>query len=116
MVTTYFPSREAVRRFKCRVGEITSRKVVHIKDERALANELNRFMVGWTGYFNHSNASETYNHLQRFVEWKFAKFMCFRHHYTKLSFRMGGSLECYRYGLTKLTGRISHVRPSIAVR
>jgi Group II intron, maturase-specific domain len=81
-----------------------------------LANELNRFMVGWTGYFNHSNASETYNHLQRFVEWKFAKFICFRHHYTKLSFRLGGFLECYKYGLTKLTGRISYARPSIAVR
>jgi RNA-directed DNA polymerase len=116
MVTTYFPSREAVRRFKRRVGEIASRKVTHLKDERMLANELNRFMVGWTGYFNHSNASETYNHLQRFVEWKFAKFICFRHHYTKLSFRLGGFLECYKYGLTKLTGRISYARPSIAVR
>jgi group II intron reverse transcriptase/maturase len=116
MVTIFFPSLEAGRRFKHRVGEMASRKVAHLKDERTLVRELNRFIVGWTSYFNHSNASETYNHLQSFVEWKFAKFMCFRHHYTKLSFRHGGFLTCYRYGLVKLTGRISQAKLPIAVR
>ena len=54
--------------------------------------ELTRLIIGWSNYYNHSNAAETYNHLQRFIEWKFAKFMCFRHHYTKLSYGLGGFL------------------------
>jgi group II intron reverse transcriptase/maturase len=116
MVTLFFPSKDAVKRFKGKVGALTSRSVVHLKDEEKLALELNRLIFGWSNYFNHSNAAETYNHLQRFIEWKFAKFMCFRHQYTRLSYALGGFLECYKYGLAKLSGRIFHaVNPPCVV-
>ena len=116
MVTMFFPSKDAVKRFKGKVGALTSRSVVHLKDEEKLALELNRLIFGWSNYFNHSNAAETYNHLQRFIEWKFAKFMCFRHHYTRLSYALGGFLDCYKYGLAKLYGRIFHdVNPPCVV-
>ena len=115
MVTVFFPSRDAVKRFKGKVAMMASRKVVHLKDEKELSDELNKLIIGWANYYNHSNASETYNHLQRFIEWKFAKFMCFRHHYTKLSYGLGGFLGCYKYGLAKLNGRLSHaVNPPCA--
>ena len=116
IVTLFFPSKDAVKRFKGKVGALTARSIVHLKDEEKLVLELNRFIVGWSNYFNHSNAAETYNRLQRFVEWKFAKFICFRHHYTRLSYALGGFLDCYKYGLAKLNGRIFHgVNPPCVV-
>jgi hypothetical protein len=42
--------------------------------------------------------------------------MCFRHQYTRLSYALGGFLECYKYGLAKLSGRIFHaVNPPCVV-
>jgi RNA-directed DNA polymerase len=102
MVTVFFPSKKAVGRFKEKVRALTAKDTVHLKDEKKLALELNRLIVGWSNYFNCSDAFETYKRLQRFIEWKFARFMCFRHHWRRFSFRYGGLWECYRYGLAKL--------------
>lgn len=108
-VTRFFPSKDAVVRFKGKVKALTSKRVVHLKDEKKLVLQLNRLIWGWSNYFNCSYASETYNGLQRFIEWKFAKFICFKHHYKQLSYRFGGVLVCYKYGLVRLAGRICHV-------
>jgi len=102
MVTVFFPSKNAVDRFKDKVRALASKMVVHLKDEEKLALELNRLIVGWSNYFNCSDAFETYKRLQRFIEWKFAKFMCFKHQWRRFSFRYGGLWECYRHGLAKL--------------
>jgi RNA-directed DNA polymerase len=106
--TVFFPSQKAAEKFKAKVRTITSKSIVHLKDERQLARELNSLIRGWTNYFNHSHASETYRHLQRFVLWKFCKFISFKHHYRMPAYKYGGLLEPYKYGLKRLTGRISY--------
>lgn len=108
-VALFFPSRDAVQRFKERVRVIASIKTCHLKDERQLAWELNLFMRGWSNYFNHSHASEAYNHLQEFVRWKFKQFIRFRHKLSHLAVRYRSFNEPSRYGLMQLTGRISHL-------
>lgn len=105
MVTVYHPSKKAVERFKDKVRVLTARRLAFSKDEERLVLELNRLIVGWSNYFNHSNVLGTYLRLQRFVEWRFAKFRCFRHKRRRLSFRFG-LLDCYMFGLAKLAGRI----------
>ncbi len=107
-VTHFFPSRGATERFREKVGVFASKKVSHIKDEDQLAQELNSFIIGWTSYFNHSHASETYNHLQHFVEWKFRQFIRFKHGYGRLAVSHGSFEQPATYGLTRLSGRISY--------
>jgi group II intron reverse transcriptase/maturase len=102
VVTVFFPSKNAVGRFKDKVRTLACKAVCGLKDEEKLVLELNRLIVGWSNYFNCSDAFETYKRLQRFLEWKFAQFMCFRHHWRRFSFRYGGLWECYRHGLAKL--------------
>jgi RNA-directed DNA polymerase len=104
-VTVYHPSKKAVERFKGKVRILTARHLAFSKDEKRLVLELNRLIVGWSNYFNHSNVLGTYLRLQRFLEWRFAKFRCFRHKRRCLSFRFG-LLDCYGFGLAKLAGRI----------
>jgi RNA-directed DNA polymerase len=105
LVTVYYPSKKAVGRFKDKVRVLTAKRLAFSKDEERLVLELNRLIVGWSNYFNHSNALGTYLRLQRFLEWRFAKFCCFRHKQRRLSFRYG-LLDCYGFGLAKLAGRI----------
>ena len=79
MMTVFFLSKNAVDRFKDKVRALASKSVVHLKDEEKLALELKWLIVGWSNHFNCCDAFETYKRLQRFIEWKFAKFMCFKH-------------------------------------
>ena len=48
VVTVFFPSKNAVERFKDKVRALTSKSVVGLKDEEKLALELNRLIVGWS--------------------------------------------------------------------
>jgi RNA-directed DNA polymerase len=105
-MTHFFPSKGAAGRFREKVRVLASKNVTRTKDERQLAQELNSLIIGWTGYFNHSHASETYNHLQHFVEWKFRQFIRFKHGYRRLAASHGSLEQPAAYGLTRLSGRI----------
>ena len=107
VLTHFFPSRGALMRFKEKVRFMAVRRFSGAKDERQLAKELNLFMTGWSNYFNHSNAGMAYTRLQEFVEWKFRKFICFRHKITRLAASHNGYREPRSYGLMRLSGRIS---------
>jgi hypothetical protein len=106
--THFFPSRDAARRFRERVGVLAAKNVSHTKDEGQLARELNAFIRGWCNYFNHSHASETYNHLQHFLEWKFRQFIRFKHGIRRLAASHNSFEQPSMHGLIRLTGRISY--------
>jgi RNA-directed DNA polymerase len=108
-VTRFFPSKSAVRKFRDKVRELTRRTVTHTKDEFQLVKELNSLIIGWSNYFNHSNASETYGDLQHYVEWKFRQFMRFKHQIRRLAAKYDSFNQPFRFGLKRLAGRISHV-------
>jgi len=116
VLTHFFPSRAALMRFKEKVRFMTARRFSSAKDELQLANELNLFMRGWSNYFNISNAGRAYTRLQEFVEWKFRKFICFRHKWTRLAASHKAYREPRSYGLMRLSGRISRswVKPNAA--
>jgi RNA-directed DNA polymerase len=108
-VTRFFPSKSAVRKFRDKVRDLTRRTITHTKDESQLAKELNLLIIGWSNYFNHSNASETYGDLQHYVEWKFRQFMRFKHQIRRLAAKYDSFNQPFRFGLKRLAGRISHV-------
>jgi hypothetical protein len=107
VLTHFFPSRDALMRFKEKVRFMTAKRFCDDKDEKQLAKELNLFMTGWSNYYNHSNAARTYTRLQEFVEWKFRQFIRFRHKLTRLSESHEGYRQPRSYGLMRLSGRIS---------
>jgi RNA-directed DNA polymerase len=110
-VTYFRPSSDSVASFKDKVREIIPVTRTHISSETEAVEMLNKLIVGWSNYFNHSHALYTYIHLQRFIEWKIAKFYSIKH---KLSWTpMKSSFFLWLYhalGLRKLAGNISYIR------
>jgi RNA-directed DNA polymerase len=106
-VTYVRPSSESVANFKDKVRTIIPITAAHVVTEAEAIAKLNKLIVGWSNYFNHSNAKYTYRHLQRFVEWKLAKFHSAKH---KLSWTKAGLYQLvYRtLGLRMLSGNISY--------
>ena len=83
-VTIFQPSRKAVRNFREKAKQILNRKNLAINEDEAV-RRINHLITGWTNYFNHTNASRTYNVLQRFIDWLFHKFIAYRHKKRSLS-------------------------------
>jgi RNA-directed DNA polymerase len=109
-MTRFFPSKLAERRFRDKVKLLTAKSVTHVKDEKQLAQELNQLITGWSNYFNHSTASQSYGDLQRYIEWKFRQFIRFKHQIRRLATRFDSYGQPYKFGLKRLAGRISHIR------
>ena len=108
-VTYFYPSKKAAERFRSKVRELTKKSIVHLRSVEQVIENLNLLIMGWSNYFNHSTASNTYNSLQHFLEWKFRKYIAYKYQYRKASTHhtMGGAL--YQMGLRRLTGRIQYV-------
>ena len=106
-VTIFQPSRKAVRNFREKAKQILNRKNLAINEDEAV-RRINHLITGWTNYFNHTNASRTYNVLQRFIDWLFHKFIAYRHKKRSLSLSDNIYTRIYRKKLSSMTGIIQH--------
>ena len=115
-MTRMFPSAKSVRKFRDKVRDISSRKKAFKKDESTVIAEMNTLIRGWTGYFNHTNASRIYRSLSKYIYWRLWKFFCFRHkvRHSAMDSRNGIRFKQLIRGLLPLTGRISYLRKSNA--
>lgn len=108
-VTSFFPSVSATKHFREKVRIILNRKRAHFISEEQLVKEMNIFTTGWTNYFNHAQSTLAYRRLERFIEWKFSKFLAYRHKYRRPSPQFHPHAEPYSMGLKRLAGRISYL-------
>ncbi len=108
-VTRFFPSPSAMGHFREKVKYLINRKRSHFVSKESVIKELNLLITGWTNYFNHAQSTAAYRRLQRFIEWKYAKFLAYRHKYRRPSGKFKPHLEPYSMGLKHLTGRISYL-------
>ena len=106
-VTIFQPSRKAVRNFREKAKQILNRKNLAINEDEAV-RRINHLITGWTNYVNHTNASRTYNVLQRFIDWLFHKFIAYRHKKRSLSLSDNIYTRIYRKKLSSMTGIIQH--------
>lgn len=73
-----------MKNFREKAKQVLNRKNLAIDEEEAMRG-LNYLIMGWTNYFNHTNASRTYNVLQKFIDWLFYKFMAYKYRKRGLS-------------------------------
>jgi len=109
-VTRFFPSQEAKSNYRRKLCEIASTRYCSVKSERQLVDEANRLILGWSSYFNHSNANGAYQRLQLFTERRLIYFMRRKHRPKFLSIDTCSKALNGRLGLSKLFGRISYTR------
>lgn len=108
-VTRLFPPVSATGHFRERVRTLLNRKMAHFIDEEHVVKKMKLFITGWTNYFNHAQSTLTCRRLERFIEWKFSKFIAYRHKYRRASARFHPHVEPYSMGLMRLAGRISYL-------
>ena len=71
-----FPSKDAQRNIRLRIKYFTKRRAPVPPVE--FVGEINRTVRGWVNYFAHTNASEAFRTLQRFINIRFRRYLTFR--------------------------------------
>ena len=71
-----FPSKSAQQRIRKRIKYFTQRRAP-IKPEE-FVKQVNEAVLGWMNYFRHTNASEAFRRLQRFINTRFRRYLNYR--------------------------------------
>src|SRR5215216_1894624 len=101
-----WPSREAMRRARERIREITHRKRLRLPVEW-IVQDLNRFLRGWGGYFRYGHSAHHFERISNYALKRLALFVAKRH---KRAPGYGLSVVVYmspnRLGLINLDGTV----------
>src|SRR6266496_3788647 len=106
-----WPSRQAMRRARERIRELTERKRLSRPVEE-IVQELNRFLRGWGGYFRYGNSARHFDQISTYALKRLASFVAKRHGHAP---GYGMSVVAYRstnrIGLISLNGTVVAPRP-----
>lgn len=86
-VTYNFPSVKAVDRFRKEVKQVLQRRIAHQIPMVYVIRRLNDLIRGWYRYYNHTNASQIFRRLNKYIQWKVAKHYCQIHRIRRVSSR-----------------------------
>lgn len=73
-----WPSERAMRAARERIREVTDRRLLFRPPEE-IAADLNRFLIGWGGYFRRGNSSRQFDEIDLFAFDRLARFLGERH-------------------------------------
>ena len=71
-----FPSKDSQRNIRRRIKFFTKRRAPVPPDE--FVRQINQAVRGWANYYRHTNASQAYRALQRFINTRFRRYLNFR--------------------------------------
>jgi RNA-directed DNA polymerase len=92
-----FPAKRAQQKIRNRLKYLTSRRApVSPKEFIELVNPVVR---GWTNYFLHTNASDAFRRLQRFINTRFRRYLTFRRKGRGFGWRRHPNSKLYAMGL-----------------
>ncbi len=101
-----WPSREAMKRARERIRELTDRKRLRLPVE-VIVQDLNRFLRGWGGYFRYGQSARHFTRISNYAVQRLALFVAKRH---KRASGYGLSVVVYmspnRLGLINLDGTV----------
>jgi RNA-directed DNA polymerase len=109
-----WPSERAVRRARERIRSHTARRWL-LLDVESIVLRLNRFLVGWRGYFAFGNSTVVFHDLDEFVAERMARFISNKHGHHGRNYGLRVLIDHDYLGLTRLVGNVRH-GPAYAVR
>jgi RNA-directed DNA polymerase len=71
-----FPSKSAQQRIRNRIKHFTKRRAP-IKPAE-FVKQVNEAVLGWMNYYRHTNASDAFRRLQRFINTRFRRYLNYR--------------------------------------
>lgn len=76
MVIYLSPSKDSQRNIRRRIKYFTKRRAPVPPDE--FVRQINQVVRGWVNYYRHTNASDAFRMLQRFINTRFRRYLTFR--------------------------------------
>ena len=86
-VSDNYPSVKAIKRFRKGVKQVLQKRTAHQIPMVYVIRRLNDLIRGWYNYYNHTNASQIFRHLNKYIQWKAAKHYCQIHKIRRVSSR-----------------------------
>ncbi len=71
-----FPSKDSQRTIRRRIKYFTKRRAPIPPDE--FVGQINQAVQGWVNYYTHTNASQAFRALQRFINTRFRRYLTYR--------------------------------------
>ena len=102
-----WPSKRAVRAAKQKIREHTDRRWLLLPVEE-IVKDLNRFLVGWRGYFRYGNSTMVFHDLDRFVTDRMARFIANKHGYRGRNYGLLVLMGNGYLGLQRLVGSVRY--------
>ncbi len=102
-----WPSVRAVRAARQKIREHTDRRWLLLPVED-IVKGLNRFLVGWRGYFRYGNSTMVFHDLDEFVTDRLARFITKKHGYRGRNYGLLVLMGHGYLGVTRLVGSVRY--------
>ena len=99
-----FPSKVAQRNIRRRIKYFTKRRAPMTPAE--FVEKVNQTVRGWVNYFRHTNASQAFRGLQRFINTRFRRFLNFRSKGRGFGWRKYPNAALYARGIIYIGSRV----------
>jgi group II intron reverse transcriptase/maturase len=99
-----FPSKVAQRNIRRRIKYFTKRRAPMTPVE--FVKQVNQTVRGWVNYFRHTNASQAFRGLQRFINTRFRRFLNFRSKGRGFGWRKYPNAALYARGVIYIGSRV----------
>ena len=104
-----FPSKAAQRNIRRRIKYFTKRRAPIAPAE--FVEQVNQTVRGWVNYFRHTNASNAFRSLQRFINTRFRRYLNFRHRGRGFGWKQYPNATLYARGMIYIgSGVIEYAR------
>lgn len=110
-ITYSNPSPRAMNRVRERIRQRTDKSVIGYLKLEEVVKKLNLLLIGWSNYYKHTNARESFQKIQRYANQRLRKFL--RRRKQKQGYGYKEMPDKYLYdavGLVCIAGRIQYVR------
>ena len=99
-----FPSKAAQRNIRRRIKYFTKRRAAITPAE--FVEQVNQTVRGWVNYFRHTNASDAFRRLQRFINIRFRRFLNFRSKGRGFGWKKYPNAALYARGIIYIGSRV----------
>jgi RNA-directed DNA polymerase len=99
-----FPSKSAQQKIRGRIKYITSRRAP-VKPEE-FVKQVNEAVRGWVNYFRHTNASQAFRSLQRFINTRYRRYLNYRSKGRGFGWKKYPNSTLYERGMIYIGSRV----------
>ncbi len=110
-----FPSKRSQRNIRRRIKSFTRRRAP-IKPQE-FVRQINRVVLGWANYYRHTNASQAFRSLQRFINIRFRRYLNYRSKRRGFGWKRYPNRQLYAMGIIYIgSGFIRYEKTTVHAR